>query len=338
MLFLGLSRIGQRSPPTDPKETRPRCPPAPNGSKGGCSASWSATPSACRTSSSRRAASRPPPEIEFEPPNGYPRAHAGVPPGTYSDDGAQALCLLASLLHCGKLDPDDLARRLLDWYELPGISPSILGSSTWGFRPARRSARSKAGTPALEAGPADERANGNGSLMRVLPLALWHKGSDAELVEDACAQSVITHGHVRSQLCCALYCLWARRTLDEAPDPWGAAVVSLLREVLADDPEGLDELETPRSAPTTRLSRPAGVTSSTACLSARWATSAGTFEQVVKVAVALGHDTDTTAAVAGGDRRTPRRPVFAIPSRWLDALRGREHFEPLLKALVIHAA
>ena len=273
------------------------------------------------------------PEIEFEPPAGYPRAHAGVAPGTYSDDGAQALCLLASLLGCGKLDPDDLARRLLDWYEtgylaVDGHVYDVGIQTSQAFRAL------KAGTPALEAGPADERANGNGSLMRVLPLALWHKGTDAELVEDACTQSVITHGHVRSQLCCALYCLWARRTLDGVSDPWPAAVAAL-REILADDPEGLDELDA-----SIRPDDPAEPTGRgyvvDSLLSARWASTAGTFEQVVKAAVALGHDTDTTAAVAGGIAGL-RDGRAAIPARWRAALRGREHFGPLLEALLAHA-
>ena len=36
--------------------------------------------------------------IEPEPPAGFSRAHSGVKPATWSDDGAQALCLLDSLL------------------------------------------------------------------------------------------------------------------------------------------------------------------------------------------------------------------------------------------------
>src|SRR5262245_65410840 len=55
-------------------------------------------------------------QIEMVPPPGFARAHRGTPPGTWSDDGAQALCLLASLLECGRLDPEDLGRRLLRWY------------------------------------------------------------------------------------------------------------------------------------------------------------------------------------------------------------------------------
>ncbi len=52
-------------------------------------------------------------EIEFEPPANFRRAHAGVPVGTWSDDGAQALCLLASLLECGKFDAKILLKRLI---------------------------------------------------------------------------------------------------------------------------------------------------------------------------------------------------------------------------------
>jgi ADP-ribosyl-[dinitrogen reductase] hydrolase len=55
--------------------------------------------------------------IEMEPPVGFRRSHRNMPVGTWSDDGAQALCLLASLLDGDRLDPDDLGRRLVDWYD-----------------------------------------------------------------------------------------------------------------------------------------------------------------------------------------------------------------------------
>ena len=149
-----------------------------------------------------------PAEIEFDPPAGYPRTYPGLAPGTYSDDGAQALCLLASLLDCGVLDPEDLGRRLLDWYEKGYLAVDGHVFDV-GIQTSQALRALRAGTPALQAGPIQERANGNGSWMRVLPLALWHQGSDEELAADACTQSQVTHGHMRSQLCCALYCLWA---------------------------------------------------------------------------------------------------------------------------------
>ena len=163
--------------------------------------------------------------IEFEAPPGYDVAHWKVPPGTWSDDGAQALALLASLQACHQLDLDDLGRRLLAWYDAGELAVDGKVFDV-GIQTARALGKLRSGTPARESGPAEERANGNGSLMRVLPLALWHKGTDAELARDAAAQSLVTHGHPRSQGCCALYCLWARRTMEESADPWREAVAA----------------------------------------------------------------------------------------------------------------
>src|SRR5688572_19198218 len=56
-------------------------------------------------------------KIEFQPPAGFYRSHSSVPSGTWSDDGAQALCLLASLLECGELDLEDFAERMVNWAE-----------------------------------------------------------------------------------------------------------------------------------------------------------------------------------------------------------------------------
>jgi len=62
----------------------------------------------------------------------------------------------------------------------------------------------RSGTPAIDAGPADESACGNGSLMRILPLALVERSaSDERLVEMAHLASRVTHGHPRCQVACA---------------------------------------------------------------------------------------------------------------------------------------
>jgi ADP-ribosyl-[dinitrogen reductase] hydrolase len=271
--------------------------------------------------------------IEFVPPPGFARAHAGVPPGTWSDDGAQALALLASLLERGQLDLDDLGARLAAWYERGYLAVDGRVFDV-GIQTSQALRRMLAGTPAGQAGSTDDQANGNGSLMRVLPLALWHRGDDAALVEDAKRQSLVTHGHLRAQVCCALYCLWARRTLEGQPDAWGAAVMSL-RGLYGDGSPERAELEW-----SIRPDDPPGGQGSgyvVDCLrSARWAVDAGSYEQVVKAAIGLGHDTDTTACVAGGIAGI-RDGVEAIPARWRDALRGQELLAPLLERLLQQA-
>ncbi len=270
--------------------------------------------------------------IDYEPPSGFRRAHASVPPGTWSDDGALALCLLASLLECGRLDPDDLGRRFVRWYKegYMAVNGFVFdaGSTTLDALYNIQS-----GKAALESGPTDEYSNGNGSLMRVLPLALWHRGNDAELVADAHAQSRVTHGHMRSQVCCALYCLWARRILAEAPDPWSEAV-AILRAVYQaqNNFAALNELELKVRPDEPAQGRGTGYVLD-CLLSARLVLAEPTYEAVVKKAVALGHDTDTTACVAGGLAGL-RDGVGTIRPRWRAFLRGEDLYRPLLQQLL----
>ena len=268
--------------------------------------------------------------IEFEPPEEFRRSHGGVLPGTWSDDGAQALILLASLLHCTKLDVEDLGRRLVNWYD-HGYKAVDARVFDVGVQTAHAINRLQGGVPAHQAGLRDEHANGNGSLMRVLPLALWHKGTIEELVADAQEQSVITHGHLRSQVCCALYCLWARYTMEGLRDAWQEAVASL-RNVYDDNVPEREELEWSIRPDDPPEGRGSGYVVD--CLrSARWAMEAGSYEQVVKAAVSLGNDTDTTACVAGGIAGL-RDGVDAIPERWRTRLRGQELYENELEQLI----
>jgi ADP-ribosylglycohydrolase len=268
--------------------------------------------------------------IEMTPPAGLFARISSVPPGTWSDDGAQALCLLASLLERGQLDPDDLGQRFLRWL---GKGYMAVDGHVFdiGFQTRRALGRIRDGIPALQAGETGEQGNGNGSLMRVLPLALWHRGTDEELVADAHKQSAVTHGHMRSRVCCALYCLWARRHLEEAESPWDAAVAAL-RQLYGTTGEARSELE--------KSIRPDDPTPGSGsgyvvdCLrSARDCMAAGNYEAVVKAAIALGNDTDTTACVAGGIAGV-RDGSEAIPKRWHLQLRGKELYRPLLEQLL----
>jgi ADP-ribosyl-[dinitrogen reductase] hydrolase len=269
-------------------------------------------------------------DIEMTPPPHFRRAHARVPPGTWSDDGAQALALLASLLDCGRLDLDDFGQRLVAWYERGYMAVDGVVFDV-GVQTSQAIRKMLAGTPAAAAGRTDEQANGNGSLMRVLPLALWHRGSDRELVADGHLQSIVTHGHVRAQICCALYCLWARRTLQAASDAWSDAVTTLRAIYGARSPEHA-ELESAIRPDDPAEGHGSGYVVD--CLhSARLALQAGPYEGVVKAAIALGHDTDTTACVAGGIAGI-RDGSAAIPDRWRQQLRGQELVVPLLQQLL----
>ena len=269
--------------------------------------------------------------IEYTPPVGFQRAHVGVPPGTWSDDGAQALVLLDSLLACDGLDLAHFAGGLRRWL-LEGFYAVNRSVFDIGAQTSTALNRLGAGIPPECSGLSDERHNGNGSLMRVLPLALWHRGDDRELMALAARQSLPTHGHPRSQVACALYCLWARVTLEEHPDPWSSAVSRFRHH------GGLDLFP---DAEVQRVLDPSNATSARGTgyvLDTLWSAKAAvegaaSFEACVRRAVMRGHDTDTTAAVAGGIAGM-QYGHKGIPDRWLSLLRGRELYEPLLDKLL----
>lgn len=268
--------------------------------------------------------------IELPPPPGFVRTHARAPKGAWSDDGAQALCLLASLLDRGSLDLADFGARLVAWLDSGSMAVDgvvfDVGNQT---RVALSAIRS--GVPAERSGPAKESDNGNGALMRVLPLALWHTGHDDELIRAAAEQSLPTHGHPRAHVCCALYCLWARATLRGLDDPWSYATRTL-RSYAASNAAWSHELEHH-----VRPDAPAGGSGSgyvVDCLhSARLATLEPTFLRVVQRAIALGNDTDTTAAVAAGIAGL-KHGLDGIPEHWLGALAGRSVVDPLASQLL----
>ena len=139
------------------------------------------------------------------------------PPGTWSDDGALMLALLDSLLDpltdtdAGRrpaFDLDDQGRRALAWQRDAAYTPDGDGLFDIGGATSAALRRLAVGTPAVDAGPSDEGACGNGSLMRILPVALTGRDlSPAQLIGRAHLASRVTHGHPRCQVACAVYCV-----------------------------------------------------------------------------------------------------------------------------------
>lgn len=273
-------------------------------------------------------------QIEMTPPSGFCRAHQTVPAGTWSDDGAQALCLLDSLVSCGAFCLEDFSDRLLAWYRdgmwaVDGVVFDI------GIQTSAALAAYQSGMAPKACGGLRPNGKGNGALMRVLPLALWHGGTDAELVHDAHAQCLITHGNLCNQVCCALYCLVARFLLSEHEfDSALEKAVAVLRGIYSEMPAYEQELEWSVRPDLAWEGKGSGYVVD--CLRSAFMIMerAADFEDAVKQAVSLGDDTDTTACVTGGLAGI----VFgfdAIPKRWYDALRGKADVEALLQRMMI---
>ena len=271
-------------------------------------------------------------QIEMLPPNNFAKTYPHIPVGTWSDDGAQALCLLDSLLYKNKMDTEDFMKRICNWYQCGYMAVDFQVFDV-GVQTAEAIRNYLSGVPLLQVANNDVLANGNGSLMRVLPLAIWHQGSDIQLIEDAYAQSHVTHAHLRSKVCCALYCLWARSILNglDIEAAWSDAVTKL-RAYLKDKPDDLEQLE--YYIRPDELEKGTGSGYVVDCLkSARYALQQTTYQDVIKTAIAFGRDTDTTACVAGGIAGL-YFGFDSIPESWLAQLRAKDLVEPLLVKLL----
>ena len=277
---------------------------------------------------------------EFKPASAIGEVRFGAkgthnqPPGTWSDDGALMLALLDSLLTCG-FDTADQGRRAVEWFRRGAYTPD---GTVFDYGAATREAIAavERGVPAEKAGPTHERASGNGSLMRILPLALVEReATDAELVAMAHRASRVTHGTAAAQVACALYVLVARRLLSGSGGPAVALADAraTLREVYSgaggsdDHLAALDELEA-RTGPSGR----GYVVDS---FWSAWDAFAGaaSYRETIERAVAYGNDTDTTAAIAGG-LAGMRWGIGGVPAEWLEGLRGGEVVGPLVERLL----
>lgn len=260
------------------------------------------------------------------------------PAGTWSDDASMALCLLESLSVKG-VDYEDMMSRFLRWGETGYMTPYGEAFDMGGATQNALAEYSR-GKPALECGGRREYDNGNGAVMRILPLALYlHEtaGSDfperAEAYEIIHSASAVTHAHPVSKMACGFYCAAANavlcgqdigEALDTArafyrkePDfsPW------LERKFARVDKKVLEAL--PREKVQSGGFAVHTLEAAIWCLLRH-----EDFRGCVLEAVNLGDDTDTTGAVAGGLAGLRCGPE-GIPEEWLNVLAKRAEIEAL---------
>ena len=225
------------------------------------------------------------------------------PPGTWSDDTSMTIATCDSIKECGEINLKDIFNRFRDWlrygeYTIDGLFDCGNTTST-----AIRTGR----------GANDERSNGNGSLMRILPLAFTD--ADDETIR---AVSALTHGHEISTAACVCYVEIARRLLKKEP----------LLDILATIQSPFERISSIYALAEDEI-RSSGYVVDT-LEAALWALSTtASYKDAVLKAVNLGSDTDTVGAVTGGLAGI-MYGLEAIPKEWLERLRGKEIIENCL--------
>ena len=229
--------------------------------------------------------------------------------GMYTDDTQQALVLAESLLACGRVDPADVADRLLGMWN---------AGELYGYGRAFRETleRMASGVPWQQAASTDMPSNG--AVMRIAPVGLWHWQRAAELDAAVVAVSRLTHKDPRA-VAPAVAIAQVVRHLAAGGAPAADEVVALAERsagaVHADTGRLIGQvrrlLEMPPDAayaallemPITPYTRGQGLPSEapvTAVVALEaFLRSPGEFDATLRRALTCGGDVDTFAAVAG---------------------------------------
>lgn len=247
-------------------------------------------------------------------------------PGSWSDDSSLTLCLAESLVEAG-VDPEDAARRFVSWYDhgywTPGGFSFDIGGGT-----AEAMENLKRGASALESGPSHPHANGNGSLMRIMPAVLYlAERTEEEMARGVSDLSGITHGHGLSRTACFLYALMAKELLSGADAMTAYQALCQRKGELVGNGRYAEAFERILGGklhliPEDRIQSSGYVIDSMEA--ALWCLlRSTTYKETILRAVGLGEDTDTIAAIAGGLAGILYGRE-GIPEEWVRALVRRE--------------
>lgn len=248
------------------------------------------------------------------------------PPGTFSDDTSLTLCTAESLTQGYNLT--HMAHTFLKWYAEGywGAHDKVFDI---GHTTQRALRRIGAGTSPLFSGGFEEFENGNGSLMRMMPVAIYLAREENikqryHIVKET---SGITHMHFRSVMACFIYVEFVRNLLtvkdiQESYQIMRAAVndfileqqfnpaeVRVFNRVLQDNITNLTENDILSSGYVVHTLE-----------SALWCLlNTDNFRDAVLAAVNLGGDTDTTGAVAGAAAGL-HYGLANIPEQWVQGV------------------
>ncbi|MDY0234801.1 MAG: ADP-ribosylglycohydrolase family protein [Gudongella sp.] len=266
------------------------------------------------------------------------------PAGTWSDDTSMTLCLLDSLSN--GLDYEDIMMKFLAWFNKGEYSPFgqafDIGNST-----RKALMRFEQGTPPLECGGNTLRDNGNGSLMRILPIVFYLRvkygrdfvGND-EAFQIIHNISGLTHAHKRSQIACGIYISIASEIL-EKKDLYEAIELGISKamEYYRNQDGFMDELHhymriERKDFKNTNVDKikSSGYVVETLEAAIWCLLNTTNYKDCVLKAVNLGEDTDTVAAVAGGLAGL-YYGYSEIPMEWLEIIVKKKYVEKLCDGL-----
>ena len=264
-----------------------------------------------------------------------PCTHYHTPAGTWTDDTSLTLATVESIKRLGRVDLKDIAEGFTSW--LFGGKFTPFGTAFDIGKTCRESISAYGWSRDLTTcGSKTEYSNGNGSLMRILPVCLV--ADDPKVVEDA---SAITHAHRRSQVGCGLYYFLVKEILENKGD-----LVKRLSDGIQKGFKhyaGEQELEHYKRLISPDFGRlPEEEIKSTGYVvdtleAAVWSLlNTDSFRGALLKAVNLGDDADSVGAVCGGLAGL-YYTLEGMPEEWVNAIQKRDWIEEMCSGISLKA-
>lgn len=260
------------------------------------------------------------------------------PAGTWSDDSSLIFCLAEALTE--EFDLNVIAKNFVKWYRKNFWTAR---GDVFDIGSATRDAIHKLeqGTQPELAGGTNGYSNGNGSLMRLLPLVFYIQDKPIhERFEIIKQVSSLTHRHIRSIISCFYYLEFARHLIK------GEEKFEIYQNLQKSITEYLKLLEI-ESRETQKFDRllkgkiyrieekeisSTGYVLHTLEASIWCLLTTDNYKEAVLRAVNLGIDTDTTGAVTGGLAGL-LYGFDSIPSEWIDKIARKDDIVDLASRL-----
>lgn len=275
--------------------------------------------------------------ISFKEMIGYGRYD--VPEGTWSDDTSMLLATMDSIIQMGSIDYYDIMYKFCEWVDHAKYTATDKVFDI-GFTTKKAIYRFKRHDNPVECGGFDLRDNGNGSLMRILPIVYYlysKKLTEEEEVEIINNISSLTHAHEISCLGCKIFSDYVKQLLNGLDK---IAALNFIKQQKYDKFYSRYVVEEYKNILNGNISKMSNnEIESTGYVihtleAVLWSIlNTDTYEDAVLIAINLGGDTDTIGALVGslGGMMYGKEK---IPKRWLDKLRNREYLENLTEEFV----
>ena len=263
------------------------------------------------------------------------------PIGTWSDDSSMVIATMDSLINNKGINYNDIMNNFLKWYKEGEYTPN---GKVFDIGNATSSAllKYKNDNTNYICGSNDIYSNGNGSLMRILPISLYLHYTDEPMFDTISNISGMTHSHIYSILSCIIYSVFINEYFKQFDTKKAYSnMQQIIKNILEDDNNkvlgDLDDLKqkfnriiyNDISILNEKEIKSSGYVIDSIEASIWCLLNTNDYKDAVLKAVNLGEDTDTIGALTGGLAGL----IYGfdnIPKDWINVLKQKEYLKNIV--------